>query len=188
MNRERITLREYVERKIKSGTGKYDVLLETWKSIKEKKLRLEDPDPPLTLVSYAFRLDYTLWFWTSLSLALLTLGVIWLTEYFPLIFPVRYVLGTIYVLFLPGYSLVEALYPFEEDLSPLERMALSIGLSLATVPLIGLVLNYTPWGIRLLPIAISISVFTITTLIIALSRKFNLVRSTVPARKLSKRL
>ncbi|MEM1828890.1 MAG: DUF1616 domain-containing protein, partial [Desulfurococcaceae archaeon] len=82
-------------------------------------------------------------------------------------------------LFIPGYSLVEALYPREEDLSPLERMALSIGLSLAVVPLIGLILNYTPWGIRLLPIITSTTIFTITILVIAAYRKYNSVKSII---------
>lgn len=41
------------------------------------------------------------------------------------------------LLFMPGYALVESLYPRGGDeLSPLERLALSIGLSLAVVPLI----------------------------------------------------
>jgi uncharacterized membrane protein len=40
-----------------------------------------------------------------------------------------------------------------------ERVALSLGLSLAVVPLIGLVLNYTPWGIRLTPILVSLALF-----------------------------
>jgi uncharacterized membrane protein len=38
--------------------------------------------------------------------------------------------------------LIEALYPRKEDLESLERLTLSIGLSLAVVPLIGLFLNY----------------------------------------------
>ncbi|MGC8542529.1 MAG: DUF1616 domain-containing protein, partial [Vulcanisaeta sp.] len=73
--------------------------------------------------------------------------------------------------FMPGYALVEALYPRGDELGPLERLALSIGLSLAVVPLIGLLLNYTPWGIRFVPIVISTNTITIALLTVALVRK-----------------
>lgn len=72
----------------------------------------------------------------------------------------RNILGLPLVLFLPGYALIAALFPAKDDLDGIERTALSFGLSIAVVPLIGLGLNYTPWGIRLLPILISLSVFT----------------------------
>jgi len=171
-----VTLEEYVYKKLKGGVSKYIVLRDLWRSIQERKLKLKDPDPPITLISYVFRLDYTLWFWTSVTLVALTLGLVYVTEYIPLFISARYVLGTIYVLFLPGYSLIEALYPREEDLTPLERVALSIGLSLAVVPLIGLILNYTPWGIRLPSIISSTAAFIIAMLIIALHRKFNFIK------------
>ena len=65
------------------------------------------------------------------------------------------------VLFLPGYSLIATLFPRKDDLDAIERIALSFGLSIAITPLLGLALNYTPFGIRLLPILIVLSVFTI---------------------------
>lgn len=73
---------------------------------------------------------------------------------------IRNVLGLPLVLFLPGYSLIAALFPAKSDLDGIERVALSFGLSIAVVPLIGLGLNYTPWGIRIHPILISLSTFT----------------------------
>src|SRR5665648_1005599 len=66
--------------------------------------------------------------------------------------PVRVVLGLFMVLFLPGYSLIAALFPAKDDLDGIERFALSVGLSIAVVPLMGLALNFTPFGIRLVPI------------------------------------
>jgi hypothetical protein len=62
--------------------------------------------------------------------------------------PVRVALGVLFVLFFPGYVLVSALYPWREQLQGVERIALGLGLSLALVPLLGLALNFTPWGIR----------------------------------------
>jgi len=75
--------------------------------------------------------------------------------------PLRLILGLPFILFFPGYTLIAFLFPRKEGLDAIERVALSFGLSIAVVPLIGLVLNYTPWGIRLLPILISLSTFIV---------------------------
>lgn len=75
--------------------------------------------------------------------------------------PVRVPLGLLMVLFVPGYVLIAALFPKKGDLDGIERVALSFGLSIAVVPLIGLGLNYTPWGIRLTPVVVSLAIFTI---------------------------
>ena len=76
--------------------------------------------------------------------------------------PVRIILGLPLVLFLPGYALIAALFIRKDDLDAIERIALSFGLSIAVSPLLGLGLNYTPFGIRLTPILIVLSVFTIS--------------------------
>ena len=75
--------------------------------------------------------------------------------------PARIGLGLVFVLFLPGYVLVAALYPRKDDLDLVERVALSLGLSIAVVPLIGLGLNYSPWGIRLNPILAFVTLFIV---------------------------
>ena len=56
----------------------------------------------------------------------------------------RIILGLPMVLFFPGYTLISALFPRKDSLSGVERLALSFGLSIAVVPLIGLILNYMP--------------------------------------------
>lgn len=89
--------------------------------------------------------------------------------------PVRIVLGLLFILFLPGYSLIAALFPKKDDLDGIERLALSFGLSIAVTPLIGLLLNYTPFGIRLTPILLSLSIFTVAMIIIAFMRRIRIV-------------
>lgn len=84
---------------------------------------------------------------------------------------IRVLLALPLVLFIPGYALIAALFPTDEDLDLIERIALSFGLSIAVVPLIGLGLNYTPWGIRLDPIVLSLSLFTIIMVLIAQGRR-----------------
>lgn len=87
---------------------------------------------------------------------------------------IRTILGILLVLFIPGYSLIAALFPKWGDLDGIERTALSFGLSIAVTPLIGLGLNYTPWGIRLDPILISLTIFTMVMCIIAYLRRTRL--------------
>ena len=69
-------------------------------------------------------------------------------------------LAILLVLFVPGYVLVAALFPRNGEIDWIERIALSFGLSIAVVPLLGLLLNFTPWGIRFAPIVVTIAAFT----------------------------
>lgn len=86
----------------------------------------------------------------------------------------RQVLGLAFVLFLPGYAATAALFPENEQIDGIERVALSFGLSIAIVPLIGLALNFTPWGIRLDPILASVSAFIIGVSLAAWYRRMRL--------------
>ena len=112
--------------------------------------------------------------------------------------PLRVVIGLPFVLFLPGYAFIAALFPeagtspteggeqseetdaegfgryLDRGIDGLERVALSFGLSIAIVPLIGLVLNFTPWGIRLVPILASVSAFTVVATVVAARRRWDL--------------
>ena len=83
----------------------------------------------------------------------------------------RIILGLPLALFFPGYTLVAALFPSKNALGGIERVALSFGLSVAVVPAIGLILNYTYWGIRLYPVLISLTIFILATSLIAWYRR-----------------
>ena len=104
--------------------------------------------------------------------------------------PLRVVFGLPLVLFVPGYALVAALFPeagsgpeqidadepterpTDGGIDGIERVALSFGLSIAVVPLIGLVLNFTPWGIRLVPIMVAISAVTLCLVAVGATRRW----------------
>lgn len=83
----------------------------------------------------------------------------------------RQVLGLVFVLFLPGYAATAALFPENDQIDGIERVALSFGLSIAIVPLIGLGLNFTPWGIRLNPILASVSAFIVVVSLVGWYRR-----------------
>jgi uncharacterized membrane protein len=119
---------------------------------------------------------YTALFETStadLTVALLWLAASILAIYLPVLneSAVRVVLALPVILFLPGYSLIAALFCKEDDIDFIERIALSFGLSIAVVSLIGLCLNFTPWGIRLDPLLISLTLFTVAMILIAQYRR-----------------
>jgi len=102
------------------------------------------------------------WYWITITFTLTTTLVIFTIpeNAIPLAYA-RYILGSIFVLCLPGYTFTKALFP-ERELDSVERAALSLGISLALVPIIGLLLNYTPWGVRLIPITLSLLALTLT--------------------------
>ena len=61
--------------------------------------------------------------------------------------PLRIAIGVPAALFFPGYSFVAVLYPSRGVLNSIERIGMSIGFSIALIPILGLALNFTPWGL-----------------------------------------
>ena len=125
---------------------------------------------PLTLKSY-LKSSHSYWYWTIIAIALATTTTVFTIpeNAYPIVYT-RYVLGSVFVLFLPGYSLIKALFPTKE-LDNIERTVLSIVMSLTLVPITALLLNYTPWGIRTTPVTLSLLALTITFATIALMRE-----------------
>lgn len=123
----------------------------------------------LLLVTEHFKLrikaNHILLFINLFTLALI-LVVVFLPDNFS-----RIVLGLPFVLFFPGYALLTSLFPRKDSLNDIERLALTFGLSLAIVPLIGLLLNYLPWGININSILYSLSVFVVVMSVIAWLRQ-----------------
>jgi len=140
---------------------------------RDGSLTLQEPLHEVeTPLDYLFNPTLSAWLWATLSVTALSVAAVVLTpESFPIV-SIRWLLGSILVLYLPGYALLQLLFPKASEIDSLERFALNIGLSLALVPLIGLVLNYTPWGIRFVPITSSLSAFVIAFAVAAATRKY----------------
>jgi len=83
----------------------------------------------------------------------------------------RVILGIPFLLFFPGYTLMSALFTKKEGMDSIARMELSFSLSITVVALIGFILNYTPWGIRLETILYSVASFIFIISIIAWLRR-----------------
>ena len=84
---------------------------------------------------------------------------------------IRIIIGLPFVLFFPGYTLITALFPKKEALDATERIALGFGMSIAVVGFTLFILNHTPWGIRLYPTLVSITLFMFITSVITWYRR-----------------
>jgi uncharacterized membrane protein len=81
----------------------------------------------------------------------------------------RAVTGFLFVLFLPGFSLVYALFPHKE-LDTIETLGLSFGLSICVIVLGGVILDKL-WEISLIPVVYSLSLFSIACLLFGAARR-----------------
>lgn len=120
-----------------------------------------------------------MWFWMTVILAAATsIAVFTIPENaYPLTY-IRSLLGLIFILFLPGFALIKVLFPSKvpiktsaNNMGIVERLALSIGTSLAITPMVCLMLNYTQWGISTAPATLSLLGLTIVLAMVALIRQ-----------------
>lgn len=145
---------------------------------KEIHLKLPQTPPTQTLTVFMGSMRAA-WYWITLALTAATIVAVYTipAEVYPQAY-IRNLLGTIFVLWFPGYAFVKALFPrqlpikaSDKDLDIIERIALSVGISIALVPMVGLLLNYTPWGINLTPSTLSLAALTLAFATAALIRE-----------------
>ena len=129
--------------------------------------------------TYLFSLQAA-WYWAIIAVALVTTVTVFSIpqDSFPLAY-VRNVLGVIFVLFLPGYAFVKAVFqnkvPIKmssESFDNIERFVLSIAMSIALTPMVGLILYYTPVGIGLTPITLALLTLTMAFATTAMAREY----------------
>ncbi|MCW4009021.1 MAG: DUF1616 domain-containing protein [Candidatus Bathyarchaeota archaeon] len=134
---------------------------------------------PRSFQTYLFS-KQAAWYWVTIMLALAAAVSAFVIP--EAAYPSAYLrsaLGVFMVLFLLGYAIVKALYPSkipfkigEDYLGGLERFVLSLGLSIVVAPLILMLLNYTPWGIRLTPVVVSVFIIIAVSSSVAVLREF----------------
>lgn len=164
------TVDRLIERMIEQNPSitKQEVLRAVNSLHDQDKLRLTSTTPMTPQISAYLRTSHATWYWITMTLTTLsTICIFTIPENAYPIVIVRYIFGAVFVLWLPGYTFIKALFPntlplktSDKNLDIVELIALSFGMSLALVPIIGLLLNYTPWGIRLTPITLSLTAST----------------------------
>jgi uncharacterized membrane protein len=148
---------------------------------KEDKLHFKKFETTiLTSAKGYFFSQKIVWYWRIIILLIVTVISVFIIPdgAYPITY-IRIILGGILLFFLPGYAAIKALFPtavhFKTDaqnLDTIERIALSLGLNLAIVPILGLILNYTPWGIRLTPLILGLLALTIFFSTVAVLREY----------------
>jgi hypothetical protein len=125
------------------------------------KLNFKECSLPVTHRAHLFSLKAG-WYWVILVLNVAAVVSVFMIpeNAFPIVY-VRYLFGSIFVFLLPGFCLIKALFP-RKELDPIERAVLSVGISLAIVPLISYLLNFTYWGITINTLTLSLVVLTVT--------------------------
>jgi uncharacterized membrane protein len=83
----------------------------------------------------------------------------------------RYVLGFVFISFLPGYCLVNILFLGKSRIDFVEQLVLSVALSFGLTGLIGLFLGLSPIGFYFTPITVSLTVLVLVLAAIAYFRK-----------------
>ncbi len=118
-----------------------------------------------------------------LTLVLLFFGVATIllipVEMFPVVV-LRWVFGGLLLVFVPGFAFIRALFPFERFIDRWERLALSCGLSIALAVLVAFGLNFTPWGITLVPTATVLAGITLLGILIATFRRARVLIGPIP--------
>jgi len=143
-------------------------------------IKLESQPLPasLKLATY-LKTSQALWYWVTTAIATITVVIVFTVpeDFYPWSY-LRNVLGIIFVLWLPGYTFIKALFPVRmpmktstENLETIERIALSLGMSIALVPIVGLLLYYTPLGISVTPIVLSLLALTFVFATVAIARE-----------------
>jgi uncharacterized membrane protein len=173
-NNSTISTVDLVRRLVNEGTDE-EKIIEAIKALEEEdKIELEYNFFNVSFLQYLKDTDLNFWFYFTITVVMGTLMMIFVV---PSVWPfiiIRWIFGSLFILFLPGYALVNVFFPRRRDLDDVERLALSVGLSLAITPLTGLLLNYTVFGIRLNPVVATLSIFILGMTFLAVYRKFKI--------------
>ena len=159
--------------KEETSIPRQDIIEHVFQLQSQGKITLKElPTPPPQKLDTYLKTKEAYWYWTTIVLTLATTLTVFAVpeNAYPLVYA-RYVLGAVFVLLLPGYGFIKALFPAKE-LDNIEQTALSIGMSLGLVSIAGLLLNYTPWGIRLTPLVLSLLAFTTIFATAAIIREY----------------
>ena len=83
-------------------------------------------------------------------------------------------LAILIFLFSPGYVIVAAVFPENGALDWVSRLVLSVGLSFASVPLLALLLSFSPPGIQISSLVGVLALFTVPVGLLAYWRRIHL--------------
>ena len=130
-----------------------------------------------TLIDYFFTPSLSTWFWiTALVTALTVLLLRTAPNLSALEFP-RWILGSLFVLYLPGYALIRFLRPDSSEMDWVEKHTLSVVASFTITALAGVALEYAGVGINLTTVTGSMTIFVLFFIVVAAIRDYQRTRT-----------
>lgn len=129
-------------------------------------INLSEERPTPSFLSYLKDVGASTRFWAAVATSAAMLITIYALPQGESWVPTRWTVGAIFLFIMPGYAVTNLFIP-RNRLSTMERVALSIGLSLAIVVLIGIMLSYSPAGVGIEPVVISVALFSIIISLLA---------------------
>lgn len=134
-----------------SESSKSTVLKHIKKLAEEEKITLTEETAP----------KRSLWFWPIIAVTIITNILVFQVSEQSVLIPIRSIIGYLFCFFIPGYCAIKVLFP-KKELDIVETAILSIALSLAIIPLVGLTVNFVIGSIALQPIMFSLSLLVFT--------------------------
>jgi uncharacterized membrane protein len=111
------------------------------------------------------------WLEIIVLFTLLTISVVYAIPGDSGLFPLRYLLGFVFVVFLPGYCLVNILFVGSNSIDPVETAVLSVALSFGITGLVGLFFGLSPIGISFASTTLSLTAITFALALVAFVRR-----------------
>jgi uncharacterized membrane protein len=113
----------------------------------------------------------TRWLEIIILFTLLTMVIVYLIPSDSPLSAIRYAFGFVFVVFLPGYCLVNILFLGSNRLDPVETAVLSVALSFGITGLVGLLLGLSPIRINFTSLTVSLTVIVLVLAVVAFMRK-----------------
>lgn len=128
-----------------------------------------------SFIDYVKELSFSIGLWFVLLVTAITILTVFVLPQIQPLTTIRMVAGIGFVIFLPGYALMELLFT-NKDMGSMERIAVGVGLSLAVAPIVGFMLSYSPWGITLIPLVVSLGIVSVSLMFAGTYKMFLLLK------------
>jgi hypothetical protein len=178
MTRHPTTVRQLAQAVMATNTFDEVDFIRTVKAMaNDGSLVIKEPSYEVeSIMDYLLTATLSGWLWSTIAATVLaTAAVVLIPELFPYNI-IRLIVGAVFMLYLPGHTLLRLLFFKGSDIDVLERIGLGVSASLVAVCMLGLGLSFTPWGIRLGPIVASLGGFVVICTTGAAVRQYLAIR------------
>lgn len=132
-------------------------------------------------LSVFLRSNERMWYWITIIMGFVAALLFFIiSETTNPLISVRNIVGSIFVLILPGYALGRILFPCNSPINPaqghlegIERLALSVGISVVLVSIVGLVIYSLIGSLHMPAIVITLLVFTLFIATISIAQEYS---------------